>query len=169
MLFPPVAGRRPPPPDPEGRAGPGHHLTIDPRRPPAPPPPPDPPSAAWSPPTPPGGDQFGGFCPARPRGGAPTPPAPRRISKYLSPSSSAELARPAPRTSEASTSVQLPPGGSAAQAREPQTTAGRPRQSTKRISDTGTSIPRDINAAPRPTGRPYGTAQPRPREPSERR
>src|SRR3954468_20665317 len=103
------------------------------------------------------------------RARASTPPAPRRISKYLSPSSSAELARPAPRTSEASTSVQLPPGGSAAQAREPQTTAGRPRQSTKRISDTGTSIPRDIGAVPRPTGRPGRTAQPRPREPVRRR
>src|SRR3954451_10346921 len=97
------------------------------------------------------------------------PPAPRRISKYLSASSSGGLARPTPTTSEASTSVQLPSGGSTAQAREPQTTAGRPRQSTKRVSDTGTSLPRDINAAPRPTGRPYGTAQPRPREPSERR
>src|SRR3954463_4400489 len=100
---------------------------------------------------------------------ASNPPAPRRISKYLSASSSAELAPPAPPPPEALTSVQLPPGGSTAQAREPQTTAGRPRQSTKRVSDTGTSIPRDINAAPRPTGRPYGTAQPRPREPSERR
>src|SRR3954469_14558862 len=103
------------------------------------------------------------------RARASNPPAPRRISKYLSASSSAELARPAPTTSEASTSVQLPSGGPAAQAREPQPTAGRPRQSTKRVSDTGTSIPRDINAAPRPTGRPYGTVQPRPREPSERR
>ena len=38
------------------------------------------------------------------RARASNPPAPRRISKYLSASSSAELARPAPTTSEASTS-----------------------------------------------------------------
>src|SRR3954447_24641503 len=83
------------------------------------------------------------------RARASNPPAPRRISKYLSASSSAELARPAPTTSEASTSVQLPPGGSAAQARDRRPPPADPanRRSASRTREPpslGTSAPSHV-------------------------
>src|SRR3954447_23326893 len=109
------------------------------------------------------------------RARASNPPAPRRISKYLSASSSAELARPAPTTSEASTSVQLPPGGSAAQARDRRPPPADPanRRSASRTREPpslGTSTPphvRQVVPMERPSlahgSRPSGGRRRKPR------